>query len=98
MSYSREFLQTIPYQNKQKQIDAIVSSFIQPLLNSAGNGKKTFSWSRTFVPFSGVLVDCYGLTDAEIIAGFFTRFPGCNVYYEGGLESEKNTKIVIDWS
>ena len=44
------------------------------------------------------------LTDAEIIAGFFERFPGCKVYYEEvWVESGTDTKtlkkgIVIDWS
>lgn len=44
------------------------------------------------------------LTDAEIVAGFFTRFPGCKIYYEDvwvdvGSDMKKRKKgIVIDWS
>jgi hypothetical protein len=102
--YSRDYLQSIPEKKKQEHIDAIVASFIYSLLNIAERGGKSFAWKRSYVPSSGILIDSSTLTDAELVAGFFTRFPGCNVYYEEAwVDSGNDTKtlnkgIVIDWS
>lgn len=103
-TYSREYLQAVPQEVKQKHIDTIVNSFIQRLLNLAASGEKSYTWWRTYVPSSGLIIDTSMLSDAEIVAGFFERFPGCKIYYEEAwVEAGRDTKtlkkgIVIDWS
>lgn len=102
--FSRDFLQSLPEQRKQEQIDKIIDSFIQNMLEIASSGEKTFHWTRNYLPPSGLVAYSSNLTDAEIIAGFFTRFPGCKIYYEETwVETQPNTRnlkkgIVIDWS
>jgi hypothetical protein len=103
--YSREYLQSIPEQRKQQQIDIIVGRFHGDLLNAAATGKTSYMYVS---PDTRGLVGCHPpqpvLTDAELVAGFFTRFPGCKVYYEESwVETQPNTRnlkkgIVIDWS
>jgi hypothetical protein len=96
-TYSREYLQSIPQQRKQDEIDRIVNKFKTQIFTAAAAGFTSYRYVRDARP---VVV----LTDAEIIAGFFERFPGCKVYYEDvWVESGKDTKtlkkgIVIDWS
>jgi hypothetical protein len=103
--FSREYLQSIPEQRKQSQIDGIVSQFRQQLIDAAGQGKTSYMYNRSDTRgHSHCHPSSPALTDAEIIAGFFTRFPGCKIYYEEAwVESGRDTKtlkkgIVIDWS
>ena len=103
--YSRDYLQSMPEQRKQQQIDGIVNTFRGDLLHAAASGKKNYMYVR---PDTHKLIGCHPpqpvLTDAELVAGFFTRFPGCNIYYqEDWVETQPNTSvlkkgIVIDWS
>ncbi len=103
--YSRDYLQSIPEQRKQQQIDGIVRHFSSSLINAAAQGKTSYMYVR---PDTRGLVGCDPslpvLTDAELVAGFFTRFPGCKIYYEESwVESGPTTRvlkkgIVIDWS
>ncbi len=103
--YSREYLQSIPEQRKQQQIDCIVSYFVSQLVNAAAEGKTSYMYVK---PETEKIVRCHPsppvLTDADLIAGFMTRFPGCKVSYEEEwVETRPNTRtlkkgIVIDWS
>jgi hypothetical protein len=102
--YSREYLQSIPEQRKQQQIDVIVSNFRSELLHAAATGKTSYMYIRPDMKMSYSHPSHPTLTDAELVAGFFTRFPGCKIYYEEEwVETQPNTKvlkkgIVIDWS
>lgn len=84
-------------------MDTIIQGFINDLRTAAATGMTSYRYVRPtpeMWPSSEA-----ALTDAEIIAGFFERFPGCNIYTEGvWLEKEtkmrglKKVSIVIDWS
>ena len=103
--FSREYLQSVPEQRKQEQIDGIVSQFSNYLINAAAQGKTSYMYVR---PTNSGSAGCWppppSLTDAELIAGFFTRFPGCKIYNEEEwVENGPTTRIlkkgiVIDWS
>ena len=103
--YSRDYLQSMPEQRKQQEINGIVGQFHGELLNAAASGKTSYMYVR---PDTRKLVGSHPslpvLTDAELVAGFFTRFPGCKIYYqEEWVESGPTTRvlkkgIVIDWS
>lgn len=104
--YSREFLQGAPEKKKQDIIDYIVDKFKDQLYNVATEGKKSYILYKDYIPSSGMSLSSWFnlLTDAELIAGLFTRFPGCNIYYdEQWVETKSDTKtlkkgFVIDWS
>jgi hypothetical protein len=105
--FSRDYLQSMPEQRKQQQIDSIVGMFHNDLLNAAASGKKNYMYIRPTNKAPQISWPNHSplpLSDAELIAGFFTRFPGCNIYYqEDWVESGRDTKtlkkgIVIDWS
>ena len=104
--YSREYLQSIPQQRKQEEIDRIVNNFKIQIFTAAAAGFTSYRYLRDdrATQQVGVGHPVVVLTDAEIVAGFFERFPGCKVYYEEAwVESGKDTKtlkkgIVIDWS
>lgn len=99
-TYSREYLKSMPEQVKQQQIDNIVNGFISLVRSAAASGKTSY----LYVKDNDRLINLSPLTDADIIAGFFTRFPGCNIYYdESWVETNKSTRtlkkgIMIDWS
>lgn len=92
--FSREFLQGVPEHRKHQLIDSIVQSFRIELYNAAAEGKKSYIYVRpqqtsdvnSWLPTPEV-------TDAELIAGFFTHFPGCAIYRD-----ETTRGFVIDWS
>lgn len=104
-TYSRDYLQAIPQQRKEQAVDDIVRTIISDIRTAAAVGGTSYRYVR---PDSRGGVHCDPLapvlTDAEIIAGFFARFPGCKVFYEEAwVESARDTKtlkkgIVIDWS
>lgn len=104
-TYSREYLQAIPQQRKEEAIDSIVQYILHDIRTAAAVGMTSYRYVK---PDTVREIKSYPpapvLTDAEIIAGFFARFPGCKVYYEEvWVESASNTKtlkkgIVIDWS
>ena len=113
--YSRDYLQSMPEERKQQQIDRIVSGFIRNLKEDAALGKTSYTYTNsqnetgsrtTYIPLGHANHSPFQpqLTDADLIAGFFTRFPGCKVYYqEEWVESGPTTRvlkkgIVIDWS
>jgi hypothetical protein len=100
--YTREYLQSIPQRRKQEQIDKIIQGFINDIHAAAAVGLTSYRYVR---PVSNDILSSYPeLTDPELIAGFFARFPGCKVYYEDvWLDSVRDIKIlkksiVIDWS
>jgi hypothetical protein len=102
-TYSREFLKSMPEQVKQQQIERIVDGFIGQVQNAAASGKTSYLYVRDT---QGVNIQPLLKlpTDADLIAGFFTRFPGCNIYYdESWVETNSSTRtlkkgIMIDWS
>jgi hypothetical protein len=104
-TYSREYLQNIPQQRKEAAVDRIVQEFKGNLFNAAALGKTSYMYTRSNTHRAA---QCNPpepiLTDAELVAGFFARFPGCNIYYEESwVDTTSNTKtlkkgIVIDWS
>jgi hypothetical protein len=89
-TYSRDFLKSMPEQRKKQQIDTIVQGFIHDIQTAAALGITSYRYVR----------EDSALTDAEIVAGFFERFPGCKVYYENIITETSKLKrsIVIDWS
>jgi len=89
-TYSREYLQSVPQQKKKEQIDKIVQEIIGDIHIAAAVGGTTYRYVR----------ESSELTEPEIVAGFFERFPGCKVYYEEAVDHTKRLKksIVIDWS
>jgi hypothetical protein len=96
-TYSRDYLQAIPQQRKEQIVDTIIQGFIQDIHTAAAVGGTSYRYIRSLLSFPEV-------TDAEIVAGFFARFPGCKIYYEDvwvdvGNDTKKRKKgIVIDWS
>jgi hypothetical protein len=100
--YSRDYLQNIPQQRKQQRIDGIVSNFSKSLIDAAAEGKTSYMY--VLYTNDTLVMSWPPLTDAELIAGFFTRFPGCKIYpEEEWVESGPTTRvlkkgIVIDWS
>ncbi len=118
--YSREYLQSAPELKKQAQIDFIISGFIEQLKINASEGKTEYRINldvdekgvrRNYLHVGSMMGRNHvssqiqkGLTDAELIAGLFTRFPGCKIYYdEKYIQATYNTQslkkeIVIDWS
>jgi hypothetical protein len=104
-TYSRDYLQAIPQQRKEQQIDGIVQNIIHDIHTAAAVGMTSYRYVK---PTTNGGVRSYPpepvLTDAEIIAGFFARFPGCKIYYEEAwVETQPGTRnlkkgIVIDWS
>lgn len=104
--FSRDYLRGIPEQRKQAIIDQITASFRGELFNAAASGKTSYMYSRS-TKHNGGMITCPPapeVTDAELIAGLFTRFPGCNIYYEETWTDVNPTNrtlkkgIVIDWS
>lgn len=103
--YTRDYLQSAPEREKQRVIDSIVNSFYIELYNAAKMGKTSYMYVR---PNQKSGVNCWPpepeITDAELIAGLFARFPGCNIFYEEKwLDTDNSTRvlkkgIVIDWS
>lgn len=103
ITYSREYLKSMPEQRKQQEIDNIVNRFISLLRDAAASGKTSYLYVRDSQRDHRCQPQPL-LTDADVIAGFFTRFPGCNIYYdESWVETNSNTRtlkkgIMIDWS
>jgi hypothetical protein len=105
-TYSRDYLQAIPQQRKEQAVDSIVQTILNDIHTAAAVGGTSYRYvrpptdGRGFAHRHPEVV----LTDAEIIAGFFARFPGCKIYYEEAwVDSGRDTKtlkkgIVIDWS
>ena len=104
--YSRDYLQGIPEQRKQAIIDQFTASFRGELFNAAALGKTSYMYNRSTKHNSGITTypPPPEITDAELIAGFTTRFPGCKIYYEEVWTDVSSTKrilkkgIIIDWS
>lgn len=104
-TYSRDYLQAIPQQRKQEAVDRIIQTIIADIHTAAAVGGTSYRYVR---PKEDTMIKSYPpapvLTDADIVAGFFTRFPGCKVYYEEAwVDYAKDMKtlkkgIVIDWS
>ena len=100
-TYSRDYLQSIPEKRKKQQVDKIIQGFIDDMHTAAAAGMTSYRYVRPATTESQDPM----LTDPELIAGFFDRFPGCKIYYEGvWVETEvkartlKRVSIVIDWS
>jgi hypothetical protein len=103
--YTRDYLQSAPEREKQRVIDSMVSTFSNELYNAAKMGKTSYMYVRPNQK-SGVSSWPHEpeITDAELIAGLFARFPGCNIFYEEKwVDTDNSTRvlkkgIVIDWS
>jgi len=95
--YSRDYLQSAHQLEKHRQIDYIVSGFINSLKKNASEGKTEYR--ITLESEQGVrhnylhVGSMIGLntamseiqkkmTGAELIAGLVTRFPGCKLQYD----------------
>lgn len=103
-TYSRDYLQSIPQKKKEEQVDAIVQGFLRDIHTTALNGGTSYRYVKPD-DYSLIMSEpgAPALTDSEIVAGFFLRFPGCKVYYEDIIVENSNRKtlkksIVIDWS
>ena len=86
-------------------MDSIVRTILNDIHTAAAVGGTSYRYVRPSGPGSGMIHPPDPvLTDAEIVAGFFTRFPGCKIYYEEAwVDSGRDTRtlkkgIVIDWS
>lgn len=103
--YTRDYLQSAPEREKQYRIDYIVNTFRDELHKAAKQGKTSYMY---VMPNKTIGVNCWPhepeITDAELIAGLFARFPGCNIFYEEKwVDTDNSTRvlkkgIVIDWS
>lgn len=95
--YSRDYLQSIPEERKQKIIDTMVSGFIQYLKEAAAVGGTSYRCDllvdekgcqrNLFNPQQNrIIARSHSpppvLTIEDIISGFQERFPGCKVFYE----------------
>jgi hypothetical protein len=107
--YTRDYLQSAPEREKQRVIDSMVSTFSNELYNAAKMGKTSYMYVKPQKKNGPHIVfppppQPSEITDAELIAGLFTRFPGCKIYYEESwIETQPETRnlkrgIVIDWS
>lgn len=102
--FTRDYLQSAPEREKQNCINGIVNSFTNELYNAAKMGKKSYMYIRP----QKKGVNCWPpppeITDDELIAGLFDRFPGCKIYYEEQwVDTSNDTRVlkkgfVIDWS
>jgi hypothetical protein len=107
--FTRDYLQSAPEREKQSYINGIVNSFTNELYNAAKMGKKSYMYVRPQKK-AGPQISFplppqpSEITDDELIAGLFERFPGCKIYYEEKwIDTLTDTRvlkkgIVIDWS
>lgn len=103
--FSRSFLQGLPDQRKQRNIDQIIHNFIRHLKDAAESGKTSYMYipgnilGQLGQQQSGIL-----MSNDDLVLGFQKRFPDCNVSYkETWIDVKSDNKvlrkgIVIDWS
>jgi hypothetical protein len=95
--YSREYLQSAHQLEKHRQIDFIVSGFIDRLKKNASEGKTEYRITLgteqevrhnylhmgSMIGLNTIMSEIQKkMTGAELIAGLVTRFPGCKIKYD----------------
>lgn len=108
-TYSREFLQGLPEQKKQQEIDNIVQNFWQSLYQSAESGQSTYFFDMTNmrrvmpsdptqnrqIQTKAAMNSQTTMTNEEIVTRFQQKFPDCSVKYgEEWVESNASTKVL----
>jgi len=94
MEYSRSYLQSLQEKiirvaENRTAVEKIVYSFIHEVLIAASKGQTCYLYEhRTDYPIK------------DLIAGFQTIFPECDIKHEGSIldEGKRIPHIVIDWS
>ena len=97
LSFPRSLLQGLSEQNRQRQIDHVIHTFIRELQWAAGQGDTQYVYhpsslhQKTGLPY---------MTNNELLVAFQQMFPDCAVYYkEGGPRSDVSKRgIVINWA
>jgi hypothetical protein len=91
--FSRSFLQGIPEQRKQHQIDSIIQGFINKLQNAAAEGKTYYLYDQNNIkPETHQLqTKMYQLhqnpplptiTTDDLVSAFKIKFPDCDISYQ----------------
>lgn len=100
--FSRSFLQGIPEQRKQKQIDEIIQEFLYNLLNAAAEGKTSYMYE--LIPENAHGRNPPVITNDDLVSAFQKKFPECEVSYQETWVDINSTNrvlemgIMIDWS
>ena len=109
-TFSRSFLQGMPEQRKQQNIDKLIEQFVQDLQRAAASGKTSYMYSTARVEsYNSAIMRPNGqeepvITNDDLISAFQRKFPDCRISYEETwVERDSNTKyltkgIIIDWS
>ena len=104
--FSRSFLQGIPEQRKQQEIDRIIQGFIHNLLNAAAEGKTSYMYDPND-PNNRRPLGLHQLpviTNDDLVSAFQKKFPECEVSYQETWVDINSTNrvlkkgIMIDWS
>jgi hypothetical protein len=101
--FSRSFLQGIPEQRKQEEMDRIIQGFINNLLNEAAKGKTSYMYDlNKHRPLAQNPLPV--ITNDDLVSTFQKKFPECEVsYQETWIDINSNNRvlkkgIIIDWS
>ena len=105
-TFTRDFLQGLPEQNKQERIDTEIARFIHHLKAAATLGERSYFHTPSISLNSpyGMKPPLQAISNEELVAGIQLRFPDCLVsYQENWVETAANTRqlqkgILIDWS
>jgi len=106
-TFSREFLQGLPEQDKQERIDAEIRMFIPHLKAAAAGGDRSYMYTPSMQRINSPpwpLRPSQIITNEELATGIQRRFPDCVVsYQETWVDTAANTRqlkkgILIDWS
>ena len=95
--YSREYLRSLPEQNKNSKINDLLGEFHSHILYTAANGHTSLMFD---LPESRVnlgakyIMTTYKITVDDLIAAFQKRYPDCSVRYV----DIGDCGIIIDWS
>lgn len=106
-TFTRDFLQGLPEQDKQERIDAEIRRFIHHLKAAATGGDRSYLHTPSASlnnPYNHPISPLSTITKEELVVGIQRRFPDCVVsYQETWIETAANTRqlqkgILIDWS
>lgn len=103
--FSRLYLQGIPEQRKQENINNLINTFVHEICTVAAAGKTSYIYelnnnkciARQYPPPPVI-------TNDDLISAFNRRFPDCDIsYQEIWVDVNSNNRvlkkgIVIDWS
>jgi len=112
ISFSADYLRSLPEKLRQKEIDLkisqIISSFSQILYEEASLGKTSYLYvipTRTQeVHHQWIGMQVVSITPDQLVGAFEKKFPGCKIIYnETWNDTSANTRvckkgIMIDWS